>query len=175
MARGWMTSLRCSSTPTSWSIEQFARRCKTRKSHLFPPLPESSPPSSAFALVGNCRPFAFPVFDSTQRAIFRYLGLGFSAHGSLPQPGLSPSRARRQAIVPRSAICSSTFPSTSRTASGSSASQSVCDASPFCWTGCLHHLLRHCLLRWEHSRGRAALSTWGFPHLHHGKYLNRLG
>lgn len=37
-----------------------------RKKQLFPPQHESRPLSSAFAQVGNCRPFAFPVFDSAQ-------------------------------------------------------------------------------------------------------------
>ena len=37
-----------------------------QKKPLFPPQPESSPLSSAFAQVGNCRPFTFPIFDSAQ-------------------------------------------------------------------------------------------------------------
>ena len=67
-SRGWVTPLGCSSPPASWSTERVVRRYRTGKSRFYPPQPESSPPSSAFAQVGNCRPFAFLAFNSAQLA-----------------------------------------------------------------------------------------------------------
>lgn len=63
-----VTPLGCSSPPASWSTERVVRRYRTGKSRFCPPQPESSPPSSAFAQVGNCRPFAFLAFNSAQLA-----------------------------------------------------------------------------------------------------------
>ena len=51
-----------------WSTERVVRRYRTGKSRFYPPQPESSPPSSAFAQVGNCRLFAFLAFNSAQLA-----------------------------------------------------------------------------------------------------------
>ena len=93
--------LGCSSPPTSWPTERVVRRCKTGKCRFFPPQPESSPLSSAFAQVGNCRPFAFPYFrQRTTRSVDHELGGLLQTNHSSSHSTTSGAEANRISAKP---------------------------------------------------------------------------